>query len=68
LNKNVQIGLFYSRLIAISYRVSYGLSAAPVPIYSGGITAGQFGAKPHLKFKIFSQFSVAFKKYFFKNF
>ena len=31
---------------------------------SGGITAGQFGAKPHLKFKIFSQFSVAFKKYF----
>jgi hypothetical protein len=29
---------------------------------SGGITAGKFGAKPHLKFKIFSQFSVEFKK------
>jgi hypothetical protein len=29
---------------------------------SGGITAGKFGAKSHLKFKIFSQFSVAFKK------
>jgi hypothetical protein len=35
---------------------------------SGGFKAGQFGAKPHLKFKILSQFSVAFKKYFFKNF
>ena len=29
---------------------------------SGGITAGKFGAKPHLKFKNFSQFSVEFKK------
>jgi hypothetical protein len=28
---------------------------------SGGITAGQFGAMPHLKFKIFTQFSVALR-------
>jgi hypothetical protein len=26
--------------------------------------AGQFGAMPHLKFKIFTQFSVVFKKDF----
>jgi hypothetical protein len=31
---------------------------------SGGITAGQFGEMSHLKFKIFTQFSVAFEKYF----
>jgi hypothetical protein len=31
---------------------------------SGGITAGQFGAMPHLKFKIFTQFSVALRKVF----
>jgi hypothetical protein len=31
---------------------------------SGGITAGQFGAMPHLKFKIFTQFSVALRKGF----
>jgi hypothetical protein len=31
---------------------------------SGGITAGQFRAMPHLKLKILTQFSVAIKKYF----